>query len=80
MMKSTLMKLGLGIILFGSSTAAMALDRGRQLLITEQVPAQNLLSTVQNAIWASDGQPTEQAKVIYVVYNPQCAWSVKFSG
>jgi hypothetical protein len=78
MMKSTLMKLGLGIILFGSCTAAMALDRGRQLLITEQVPAQNLLSTVQNAIWASDGQPTEQAKVIYVVYNPQCAWSRKF--
>lgn len=77
-MKSTLVKIGVGIILLGSCAAASALDRGRQLLITEKVPAQNLLSTVQNAIWAADAQPTKQEKVIYVVYSPQCAWSRQF--
>jgi hypothetical protein len=77
-MKSTLVKLSLGLLLLGSSTTSLALDRGRQLLLTEKVPAQNLLNTVQNAVWASDGLPAEQAKVIYVVYSPQCAWSRKF--
>lgn len=55
-----------------SSTVA-ALERGRQLLITEQAVADSILSTVENALWASDGSIAE--KPVYIVYSTECGWS-----
>ncbi len=50
-----------------------AVDRGKQVVITNADDAARLMDAVENAIWAADGQPA--AKPVYVVYSIDCAWS-----
>lgn len=64
------------LILFASlSLPVKALDRGRQLQITDAAQSSALLGTVENAIWAADGKASD--KVIYVIYSTECGWSQK---
>jgi hypothetical protein len=50
-----------------------AVDRGKQVVVTQPAPAARLLDTVENAIWAADGQVAD--KPVYVLYSTDCAWS-----
>jgi len=52
---------------------SQAVDRGKQVVITNAAHAAQLMDTVENAIWAADGQPA--AKPVYIVYSTDCAWS-----
>lgn len=62
-----------GLLCFAMSVTAM--DRGRQVLITNPAHQQELMSLVENAIWASDGSAAD--KQVYVIYSTQCGWSKK---
>lgn len=50
-----------------------AVDRGKQVVVSPSEPAARLLDTVENAIWAADGQAAD--KPVYVLYSTECAWS-----
>ncbi|WP_299347376.1 hypothetical protein [uncultured Pseudoxanthomonas sp.] len=50
-----------------------AVDRGKQVVVSSSAPAAQLLDTVENAIWAADGQAAD--KPVYVLYSTDCAWS-----
>lgn len=50
-----------------------AVDRGKQVIVSQSAPAARLLDTVENAIWAADGQAAD--KPVYVLYSTDCAWS-----
>lgn len=52
---------------------AAALDRGKQLLITDAAHQAQLMDAVENAVWAADGSVAQ--KQVYVVYSTECAWS-----
>lgn len=52
---------------------AGAVDRGKQIVVANAGDAAGLLDTVENAVWASDGQAAD--KPVYVVYSTDCAWS-----
>lgn len=65
----------LGICLVLTSLTVNALERGRQVMITDPVQAEALMSTVENALWAGDGQAAD--KPVYVIYSTQCGWSRK---
>ncbi|HEX7034803.1 MAG TPA: hypothetical protein VF210_03470 [Pseudomonadales bacterium] len=65
--------LGLCLALVGAN--ANALDRGRQVMITDPVQAETLLATVENALWAADGNKAD--KPVYVIYSTECAYSKK---
>ncbi|KRA46480.1 hypothetical protein ASD72_04555 [Pseudoxanthomonas sp. Root630] len=51
----------------------LAVDRGRQVVVTKPDDAARLMDAVENAVWAADGKPA--SKAIYVVYSTECAWS-----
>ena len=51
----------------------LAVDRGRQVVVTKPDDAAGLMDAVENAIWAADGKPA--SKAVYVVYSTDCAWS-----
>lgn len=51
----------------------LAVDRGRQVVVTRPDDAARLMDAVENAIWAADGKPASRA--VYVVYSTDCAWS-----
>lgn len=53
--------------------SGLAVDRGRQVVITKSDDAARLMDAVENAIWAVDGKPA--TKPVYVVYSTDCAWS-----
>lgn len=57
------------------SCQVFALDRGRQLLISDTEHAKSLLTVLENAVWAKDGQSS--GKIAYVVYSTECGWSRK---
>jgi hypothetical protein len=66
------------IILLGAtlfSCQLFALDRGRQLLISDTEHARSLLNVLENAVWAQDGKGS--GKIAYVVYSTECGWSRK---
>ena len=50
-----------------------AVDRGKQVLVSQSAPAARLLDTVENAIWVADVQAAD--KPVYVLYSTECAWS-----
>jgi hypothetical protein len=52
---------------------ASALDRGKQVQLTRKADADQMLATVENAVWAGDGLASD--KQVYVVYNTQCPYS-----
>lgn len=56
-------------------TSAIAMDRGKQVTIAKKNDADQMLSAVENAVWAADGQAAD--KQVYVVYNTECPWSQK---
>ena len=51
----------------------VAVDRGRQVVVTKPDDAAGLMDAVENATWAADGKPA--SKAVYVVYSTDCAWS-----
>ena len=51
----------------------LAVDRGRQVVVTRPDDAARLMDAVENAVWAADGKPA--SKAVYVVYSTDCAWS-----
>lgn len=51
----------------------LAVDRGRQVVVTKADDAARLMDAVENAVWAADGKPA--SKAVYVVYSTDCAWS-----
>lgn len=51
----------------------LAVDRGRQVIVTRPDDAAQLMDAVENAVWAADGKPA--SKAVYVVYSTDCAWS-----
>lgn len=51
----------------------LAVDRGRQVVVTKPDDAARLMDAVENAVWAADGKPA--SKAVYVVYSTECAWS-----
>jgi len=51
----------------------LAVDRGRQVVVTRPDDAARLMDAVENAAWAADGKPA--SKAVYVVYSTECAWS-----
>ena len=51
----------------------LAVDRGRQVVVTKPDDAARLMDAVENAVWAADGTPA--SKAVYVVYSTDCAWS-----
>lgn len=59
-------------LLFGTPSVS-ALDRGKALTVTDDAEEVRLMSAVENAIWAADGNNTD--KPVYVVYSTECAWS-----
>ena len=63
----------LSAVLLMVALQASALDRGKQVLLTRKGDADQMLATVENAAWASDGQAAD--KQVYVVYNTQCPYS-----
>lgn len=65
----------LGLCLALASLTVNALDRGRQVMITDPAQAETLMATVENALWAADG--TRADKPVYVIYSTQCGWSKK---
>lgn len=51
----------------------LAVDRGRQVVVTKPDDVARLMDAVENAVWAADGTPA--SKAVYVVYSTDCAWS-----
>lgn len=52
---------------------SLAVDRGRQVVVTKSDDVARLMDAVENAVWAADGTPA--SKAVYVVYSTDCAWS-----
>ncbi|MGB3393704.1 MAG: hypothetical protein WA956_02550 [Stenotrophomonas sp.] len=64
----------LGVLLMPMS--AWALDRGKQVTLSQKDAAERMMATLEDAVWAADGQAAD--KQVYVVYNTDCAWSKRF--
>lgn len=62
-------------ILLGMAIAlpATALERGKKLTISDKELGQELISSVENAIWAADG--SNARKPVYVIYGTDCSIS-----
>jgi hypothetical protein len=62
-----------GVLLLASTQASASLSRGQQALITDANDMERIMTTVENAIWASDGSAADRP--VYVVYSTECSWS-----
>jgi len=61
------------LALIAASPAAAALGRSDQILITDPLQAQRLMTAVENALWVADGD--DAANPVYVIYSTQCGFS-----
>lgn len=76
MMNAAARCLPLASILLGLMLVSMpadALDRNKQVTLSQKEAADRMLATLEDAVWAADGPAVD--KQVYVVYSTDCAWS-----
>lgn len=75
-MRAAARRLPLAGVLLGLLLASLpvaALDRNKQVTLSQKEAADRMLATLEDAIWVADGPAAE--KQVYVVYSTDCAWS-----